>query len=138
MAYDKINEIIVFLTAQPPGLLRRALKIFNRKKRAVMKEARWEIWPEGEPPATVDGAPVERARFHDQWYIRPAPEYDVLSVSKETKSESNGTFEVNRCPACGDKMFPQPVCPNCEKGKAGLKTQWICGNDASHFFYTEA
>lgn len=41
------------------------------------------------------------------------------------------------CPVCGAEAFPQSVCPNCAKGRAGIKKMWVCGENSDHVFYTE-
>lgn len=39
-----------------------------------------------------------------------------------------------RCPKCGQVAYAQPVCPNCSKGRAGIRTEYICG-ECNFVFY---
>ena len=38
------------------------------------------------------------------------------------------------CPKCGQVAYAQPVCPNCSKGRAGIRTEYICG-ECNFVFY---
>lgn len=41
-----------------------------------------------------------------------------------------------QCPKCGNAAFAQPVCPNCAKGRAGIRREYICG-ECNFVFYID-
>lgn len=128
-----VEKINMFLNAFPDTDVRGALRERALKKREDRKTNGWEIWHgEGTPPQ-----PHEWTRINGVTYYRDPPAYNTKPKSDAMAYKPACTPDKLRCPYCGEDMFPQSVCPNCQKGKAGLKTQWVCGNNSDHVFYTE-
>jgi len=71
---------------------------------------------------------LERVKFEEKRRLR---------VRAGTPRSVGVNEETLKCPFCSGNMYSYGVCKNCAKGKAGLKYQWICGEDSSHVFYTE-
>ncbi len=44
--------------------------------------------------------------------------------------------ETMSCPQCRHDAYVQSVCPNCAKGRAGIKKQYICG-ECNFVFYID-
>lgn len=58
-------------------------------------------------------------------------------VTWQSRNKNNSANSNLPCPICGETLYSQPVCSKCDKGKAGIRTQWVCGDNPNHIFYTE-
>ena len=130
---NTIDEINAYLDAFLPVDVRLALKVRNLRQREERQSTEWKLWKGEALPET----PYEWRKINGVTQYRDPDPASPVTSSERPKHKRTGSFAVRRCPDCGEEMFPQPVCPNCAKGKTGLRTQWICGNDSNHFFYTE-
>jgi transcription elongation factor Elf1 len=57
------------------------------------------------------------------------------SANKTTYTKPARVKNLN-CPKCGHMSFASSVCPGCAKGKAGIKSQYVCG-DCDFAFYLD-
>ncbi|MDY0187791.1 MAG: hypothetical protein RBR16_07710 [Syntrophus sp. (in: bacteria)] len=130
-----IKQILMFLGAYPHDVLKEALQRFTKAKRERRLAEGLEIWTkDGTPPP-----PYEWAKVGSLIYYRlPDPSEKVTKTSKEEAHHPDRTTAQRelKCPKCGDRAFRSPVCPNCAKGKAGIRNQYICG-ECNFVFYTE-
>jgi hypothetical protein len=135
----QIKELRSILNAFPSEVVNDALKLFGKAKRArrSAEESGWLLWDGDDPPPK----PYEWRRVGDviQYRMHPSPgEQATASATYRTKAaKHDGSSAKKRCPDCGAEAFPQAVCPKCAKGKAGIRKQWVCGENSDHVFYTE-
>lgn len=130
------KEILMFLGAYPREWLRAALKEFTRAERENRLAEGWELWTGPEPPPR----PYEWRKHGDLIYYRmPPPQSERVTVSAAVQRRAAGpsTAATKICPDCGAQAFASTVCPKCAKGKAGIRKQWVCGENSDHVFYTE-
>jgi len=134
---EQLDNILTFLGAYPRDAMKAALKEWNARYMAELRgervhaETEWKEWEgEGTPPR-----PYEWVQHEGKTFFRNPPER--IARSNARAEQTKGERRESRCPFCGDIAFGQGVCAKCAKGKAGIKTQWICGNDPEHVFFTE-
>ncbi|EMS79215.1 hypothetical protein [Desulfotignum phosphitoxidans] len=53
---------------------------------------------------------------------------------RKLSDKGNKTIKPFVCPSCKQKAFRQSICSKCAKGRAGIKSQYICG-DCNFVFY---
>ena len=139
MRFDTVkNEILLFLGAWPEELVRQALQIFDDPQHRETLQAGWRLWTQDGHPER----PYEWRQIGETIYYRESGSEDTASVgtrrSHQRKPTSRSeTVSRKQCPDCGAEAFAQSVCPKCSKGKAGIRKQWVCGENDDHVFYTE-
>jgi len=133
-----VSEIVSFLSAYPEEFIAEALAVRASRselERDAMNDG-WIPFDEHEQSGDIPSGHDWRI-LHGKRQIRPSDSGRKASAVdvglKDARSDSEGIL----CPFCGETAYRQAVCPNCAKGKAGLKSMFICGNDADHVFYTE-
>jgi len=137
-----MNTLLTIFGAYPPDILRAAFKTWALSQKEKRIGLGWKLHSGGTTPAGHEWMEIAGKK-----YIRAIPNYDKLMEQIQGSTVASTQHSQDRvvgsapnsmkCPICGEDCFPQPVCAKCEKGKSGIKTQWICGNDPDHFFYTE-
>jgi ribosomal protein L32 len=55
---------------------------------------------------------------------------------QKPKKQARHYPAILSCPKCGEVAYAQPICPNCAKGRAGIKRQYICG-ECNFAFYLD-
>lgn len=151
-----VFQIRNFLSAYDRRLVREALKQLLLSEREEQRKAALELErrmkEEGNWTKVDWSLDDERLKSRDiEWFASPDGRVFVRPIKKRPptfnaeapkkleapKKESSWKSETAKCPVCGAVAYAQPVCPNCAKGRAGIRIQWICGEDADHVFYTE-
>lgn len=127
------EEIKALLIAYPVDLTRQALRELSLARREERIQDGWQLWTgEGVPPK-----PFEWRRLGGVVHYRNPPPRADATVSTTAQRRSNVSATARICPFCGAEAFPQSVCPKCAKGKAGIRKQYLCGENDSHIFFTE-
>lgn len=135
-----LDQIRTFLTAWPITAVKKALKEYALGERDFRSSQGWRLWTgEGLPEK-----PNEWKKIGAVIYYRnpPTPEESTAEITTGAPPKSPARTKEARpgkliCPQCGADAFAQAVCPACAKGKAGIRRQYICGEDSNHIFYTE-
>ena len=143
----EIDTLLTIFSAHPQAALKAAFKRWALNGYREKRDNGWRRLEKGESiPAGHDWT-----KFNNILYIRKSPtsggdESTQQSMRKRLAAEvkrvhdeaaSRNAGAIASCPICGSKVYRYSVCTKCQKGKAGLKYQWICGEDSSHIFYTE-
>lgn len=136
MSEAAIKEVQVMLSAFPADVVNEALKRHGNVRRGRRAaEKGWTLWEgEGIPPK-----PFEWKKLGERTYYRQpggrTEKQTTASATERGKAIADGKAKI--CPDCGAQAFAQSVCPKCAKGKAGIRKQWVCGENDNHVFYTE-
>lgn len=105
------------------------------RERYLMDVDGWEMLPEGEP---IPRPPTEWRELDGvRWIRRPENRPVESAMATASAEKKRPVLGVLNCPYCGDRTFRQDVCPNCAKGKAGIKQMYVCGENPDHVFFTE-
>jgi len=129
------DQIRSFLSAFPRKIVISALKDFYLRGSEGKVKGGWRRHESGKdiPPGhdwtVINGKVFIRSSTQDAKTVESA-----TNLSKSTTPQKS--HELLKCPKCGDRAFRSSVCPNCAKGKAGIRNQYICG-ECNFVFYTE-
>lgn len=135
----QIREVQSVLSAFPAEVVNAALKMRGRSKRGgriTIDESSWKVWDGGGHPPR----PYEWREMAGRIYYRsspPAGEKTTVTAPRGSSKPTSSKAGTKLCPDCGSQAFASTVCPKCAKGKAGIRKQWICGENSDHVFYTE-
>jgi hypothetical protein len=126
------SELISYLSAWPRSEVLAALKAVVLEEYGELKGDGWRVY-KGSTDSIPNG--YDWRGVNGKIYIRP----HIADMEKQLTTEPVAVQQGKKfCPDCGSEAFPQPVCPSCEKGKAGFRHFWVCGDDPEHtIFYTE-
>lgn len=137
MTEASIKEVQMILSAWPEDVVNEALKRHGNVRRGRRAaEKGWTLWEgEGIPPK-----PFEWKKLGERTYYRQPGRADnhatvSAAIRQDIKARPDGKTKI--CPDCGAQAFASAVCPKCAKGKAGIRKQWVCGENDNHVFYTE-
>ncbi len=69
--------------------------------------------------------------------VRPKPGNPRLARKKKPDQHASRQYpETLACPKCGQTAYAQQICPNCAKGRAGIRREYICG-ECNFVFYLD-
>ena len=131
-----INTIHAILSAWPKDVLKAAFKQWAINNYKIAKDDGWITCVGKCPPKEGEWMLVNGVYFvrdYDPSRYEPGPQRQIAKAITQCDAKRKII-----CPWCGEEAFPQVVCSKCAKGKAGIKTQYLCGSgDPSHIFYVE-
>lgn len=87
---------------------------------AEIEEKKQQIRADRQKKNTTNGKQIKKLKRTERQQPPPDKRYPKTLV----------------CPKCGQVSYAQSVCPNCLKGKAGIKRQYICG-ECNFVFYLD-
>lgn len=136
----EVDTILTFLSAYLPTVVKAALKKRNAHLRGERIKDGWTIYTGEWPPASGQWMKLGNVTYTRGMPI--PPEYSAAPVSAASRSTGNGTkTDLSmkptdcKCPACGEVMAWEPICPGCALGKMGFSGRYVCMDDMTHEFY---
>jgi len=138
-----VDTILTVLSAYSRAEVREAVKAYAVRKFDGRKKEGWKFLPPGEDvPEGYDWTELNGKRYirESGWGAVTSEEQHPRQDFRQKSSEKRHRMKSNvlaTCPVCKRRAYPQPICRSCDKGKAGLRYQWICGDNSDHVFYTE-
>jgi len=146
---SRIKTIITYLSAHQPAEVKEAVKIWARMNVSMRLERKegmagnpWRPLAAGEdvPPdhdyMTINGQVMVRLSAAAQ---QSQQQQAVGRVARPRlsapRADTTPAMTDKKCPACGEPMVYEPICPGCKLGRQGFAGRYICTDNTDHDFY---